>query len=79
MANEVNVPRLPVATVDRWLTAEHPTVEAAVARIEEVRQLAREARIAEAHLIGYVRERFQVDDFSNDPEIIDPDRRLSDE
>ncbi len=59
-------------SVDDWLNNKLPSVDDAVMQLEHVRDLVRELRLAEAHLVGYVRELLNIDEFADDPGIVDP-------
>jgi hypothetical protein len=64
------VPSLPEAKVDRWMLKAKPSIDEVVSMLDRVRRLKAEARLAEAHLIGYARELLALDDMADDPEIL---------
>jgi hypothetical protein len=64
--------------VDKWLNDQAPSVDLAIAQLENVRRLARQATLAEAHIVTYVRDQLNVDDLSDDPEILNPELSQAD-
>jgi hypothetical protein len=65
--------------VDDWLNTERPSVEQAVERLHEVRQVADQAGLAEAHIVAYVREVLDLDDLAADPALLREDAAEADE
>lgn len=72
MASWVDTQSFSVRAVDEWVVTERPSVEEAAAQVAEVRRLAREVRMAEAHLVGYLRDELQLDEFADVPKEILP-------
>lgn len=68
MATPVDARNFSLRAVDEWVLSERPSVEEAAAQVAAVRRLAREVRIAEAHLVGYLRDELGVDDMADVPE-----------
>jgi hypothetical protein len=64
--------------VDEWVVTERPSVEEAAAQVAEVRRLAREVRMAEAHLVGYLRDELRLDELADVPEEILPSAETDD-
>jgi hypothetical protein len=73
MATPVDTQSFSVRAVDDWVVSQQPSVEAAAAQVAEVRRLAREVRMAEAHLVEYLREELRLDEFAEVPNDLIPD------
>lgn len=64
------IPAAFLGDVDEWLGATRPTLDLAVETLRAVHVLAGQANLAEAHLVSYVREQLDVEDFADDPAVI---------
>jgi hypothetical protein len=62
-----DIPELAVSEVDRWVLTSRPSVEDVADRLIEVRRLARDARVVEAHLVEYARAELDIDEASDVP------------
>jgi hypothetical protein len=68
MERPIDAQSFSVRTVDEWVVTQRPSVEDAAAQVAEVRRLAREVRMAEAHLVGYLREELHLAELADIPE-----------
>jgi hypothetical protein len=66
MAIALEVPTMPVDDCDTWVDAAEPDVELAVDAIRRLRALVADARVAEAHILGYLREKAGSDLLDDD-------------
>jgi hypothetical protein len=72
MVTPVDSRSFSVRAVDDWVVTKRPSVGEAAAQVAEVRRLARQVRMAEAHLVGYLREELRLDEHADVPEDILP-------
>lgn len=79
MAATPSVPAVDVLDLDRWLNESEPDVTAATEELNRLRDLEDKVRLAEAHLINYVRRQLGVTDLEDDPPVVRDTRMLDDE
>lgn len=71
MATAPEVPTLPVSEFDRWVISKDPSEEAVAAQAAELLRLEDDARRVRARLVGFVRDKLDLDELDPDPVLFD--------
>jgi hypothetical protein len=79
MTSSPSVPVVDIVDLDQWLNESKPDVVVAAEELNRLRDLEDQVRLAEAHVIGYVRQQLRVSDLEDDPGVLEDTRMIDDE